>query len=345
MAPKNVPKKETTGTVTGDCKELLQPLIDCFQTARETMSKELNKDPAPEFTCEQVEDTTKWLHCIVRAMKEHNNGFSKLGLSGLSEEALEHNQELAREASRQLTLLFADQTKEFSGDNSKYQISEFGKGSQSQEIKDNLQKFTAFLKHFGDKKWLGELVAPEFEEQKNNAVSLLEALQNPTKLVLPGCAADQPAVHCSRCGQTATRTLGFCTNCNQCAHGYRRNQCPQGCPSGCNTGANQAGAGYCGRCRCTTTKSLGYCTSCNYCNHGYRRNQYPQGCPSGCNQPQPHIIEILQTQPSLFDIFPRLNSVAQRSYSDWRRWLLRWLRPVVKMLLPGHRQKRSWTRR
>eukprot|EP00930_Biecheleria_cincta_P053726 TRINITY_DN3938_c0_g2_i1.p1 TRINITY_DN3938_c0_g2~~TRINITY_DN3938_c0_g2_i1.p1 ORF type:complete len:490 (+),score=79.12 TRINITY_DN3938_c0_g2_i1:90-1559(+) len=277
-------QSKSTGTVTGDSKELLQPLIDCFKELHEIMSEELNRDPAPEFTCSQIRDTTVWLRCIVSAMTEHNNGFSKSGLSELSEEALERNQELAREASRQLTLLFADQSKQFSNDKSKYQIAELGKGSQSQEIKGNLQKFMDFLNHFGDEKWLGELVAPEFAEQKGDAVRLLQSLQNPAKMVLPGCAPGQLALYCNQCAQTTTRTLGFCTLCNRCAHGYGKHQYPQGCPSGCNT--NQVGAAYCQRCGGTTSRSLGFCTSCKKCAHGYKQKNCPQGCPSGCNTDQ-----------------------------------------------------------
>eukprot|EP00930_Biecheleria_cincta_P053725 TRINITY_DN3938_c0_g1_i1.p1 TRINITY_DN3938_c0_g1~~TRINITY_DN3938_c0_g1_i1.p1 ORF type:complete len:442 (+),score=76.65 TRINITY_DN3938_c0_g1_i1:89-1414(+) len=293
---------KNTGTVTGDSKDLLQPLIDCFKEVREIMSKELNRDPAPDFTCHQIQETTVWLQCIVSAMTEHNNSFSKLGLSALTEEALERNQELAREASRQLTLLFADQSKQFNGDKSKYQISEFGKGSQSQEIKGNLQKFMDFLNHFGDEKWLGEFVAPEFVEQKDNAVRLLQALQNPAKMVLPGCASGQMAKYCVRCGQTTTRTLGFCTSCNQCDHGYNKGHYPQGCPSGCNT--NQVGAEYCQRCGCTG-RTLGFCISCRVCAHGHTQNQYPRGCPLGCNQQQTPVIEMAQTQATLFDRIPQ----------------------------------------
>jgi len=272
-----------TGTVTGESSELLKPLLESFNNAREAMSKELNKDPAPEFSHEQIEGTTKWLHSIVRAMDAYNKSFSKLGLMSLDDQSLDSHQELARESSRQLTILFADEVAKFSGDPKKYQITEFGKGGQSQDIRDNLQNFTAFLKHFGEKKWLGDLVAPEFAEQKDNAVKLLEALQNPPKTRLRGCGTES---ECVRCRQITTKTQGFCTSCNQCAHGYQRATYPAGCPRGC------------------CNSDVGY--NKNLCAHGHRNCGY--GCPR-----QATVSEVPDKSSSLFHPLPQdsLSSSAQ----------------------------------
>ena len=53
---------------------------------------------------------------------------------------------------------------------------QFGMGSQSREIRDNLSNFSKFLEHFSQAKWLGDLIAPEFEEQKKLAVKILAEL-------------------------------------------------------------------------------------------------------------------------------------------------------------------------
>ena len=68
---------------------------------------------------------------------------------------------------------------------------QFGMGSQSREIRDNLYNFSKFLQHFSQAKWLGDLIAPEFEEQKKLAVKILAELQTETRVVLPACGKPQ----------------------------------------------------------------------------------------------------------------------------------------------------------
>eukprot|EP00438_Fugacium_kawagutii_P034071 Skav205992 [mRNA] locus=scaffold2084:93025:103143:+ [translate_table: standard] len=225
----------TSGTLSGDTPELLKPLLDAFQATRTTMQKEMEQDPVPEISCDEILSTTKWLKSVVQAMNEYIDGFSRLSLSNLSDDELHRNQALARESSRQLTLLFADKSKNFTP-SSKDQVMEFGMGSQSKEIRENLSKFKKFLEHFSESKWLGDLVAPEFVQQQKLAVKILNDLQTDMQLSLPGCGKKpetKPAValhNCTRCGQSVVPG-GLCTSCKICVHGVglHRNACWHGC--------------------------------------------------------------------------------------------------------------------
>ncbi|CAE7642956.1 ADAMTS9 [Symbiodinium microadriaticum] len=166
----------TTGALVGDTPDLLKPLSTSFEEIRSTITKELAADPAPDVSCEQIASTTEWLRSIIAAMTEQNSGFSRLGVSQLSDEELQRNQALAREASRQLTVLLAENTKQFRAE-PMGTVMAFGKGSQSQEVRQNLATFRQFWDKFGDAKWLSGLVAPEFAEKKELAKKLLDKLQ------------------------------------------------------------------------------------------------------------------------------------------------------------------------
>ena len=152
------------------------------------------------------------------------------------------------------------------------QVMEFGMGSQSQEIRQNLSKFSQFLEHFSQSKWLGDLIAPEFLEQKNLAVKMLADLQSGTREVqLPGLSMP---TYCGQCGQTTTKSKGFCDSCLRCHIGYQANQYPNGCPHGCATQGGQ----YCNYCGTNSRVPGGYCTNCSHCCHGHY-----QPCPNGCS--------------------------------------------------------------
>lgn len=126
----------------------------------------------------------------------------RLTLPTLSDDQLHQNQALARESSRQLTLLFADKSQNFTATSQSQvllakngipsafrdwfahhmccsylnrsiqfqhfmpapattpEVMKFGMGTQSQGIRDNLSKFSRFLEHFSQAKWLGDLIAP-----------------------------------------------------------------------------------------------------------------------------------------------------------------------------------------
>eukprot|EP00438_Fugacium_kawagutii_P034313 Skav200276 [mRNA] locus=scaffold93:144438:145538:- [translate_table: standard] len=195
----------TSGTITGDTPELLKPLLQQFQATRMAMQKEIEKDPVPGVSCDQISSTVKWLKEVVQAMNAYSESFSRLSLSTLSQDELHRNQKLARESSLQLSRLFADKSKSFSK-KSQCQLMKIGMGSQSSEIRENLSKFTKFLQHFSKAKWLGDLVAPEFEKQKSLTVKILTDLQTGSRLSLPDCGVK---THCSRCRQQTTKTRGF----------------------------------------------------------------------------------------------------------------------------------------
>lgn len=122
------------------------------------------------------------------------------------------------------------------------QVMEFGRGSQSKEIRENLSKFKKFLEHFCLSKWLGDLIAPEFVQQQKLAVKILNGLQTKTQLSLPGCGMKpekKPAVGClcQYCQET-TVSGGLCINCKMCVHGYNYEHPPFCCLMGCSKSTN-----------------------------------------------------------------------------------------------------------
>ena len=142
-----------------------------------------------------------WYRCSTSLMAQP---CGRLTLPTLSDDQLHQNQALARESSRQLTLLFADKSQNFTTTSQSQvllakncipsafqdwfahhiycsylnlliqfqlpapsttpEVMKFGMGTQSQGIRDNLSKFSRFLEHFSQAKWLGDLIAPEFQE-------------------------------------------------------------------------------------------------------------------------------------------------------------------------------------
>ena len=167
---------------------------------------------------------------------------------------------------------------------------QFGMGSQSREIRDNLSNFSKFLEHFSQAKWLGDLIAPEFEEQKKLAVKILAELQTKTRVALPSC--DKPT-ECNRCGQMTVKTKGFfCESCKYCQHGYTQAQYPNGC-SYCTSQQQpqQKPRQYCNHCSQHSMRVPGgFCASCAKCSHGYSGT-----CQHGCS----HVndAKIISIQP------------------------------------------------
>ena len=170
------------------------------------------------------------------------------------------------------------------------QVMQFGMGAQSREIRDNLSNFSKFLEHFSQAKWLGYLIAPEFEEQKKLAIKILNDLQTETRLALPGCG--KPTM-CNQCGQMTTKTKGFCDGCKYCQHGYTEAQYANGCPCGCASQQpqqqQQQARLYCGNCgRHRMVVPGGFCANCARCSHGYSGT-----CQYGCsNVKDANIISI-----------------------------------------------------
>ncbi|CAE7239738.1 ADAMTS10 [Symbiodinium natans] len=252
----------STGAALGDSPELLQPVSAAFENIRQAMFKELARDPAPDVTAEQLKATTSWLKSIVNAMVEHNESFSRLGLTTLSDNELHRNQEIAREASRQLTVLLAESTKQF--DRNHLQLVKVGPEGLCQEFRANLATFSNFLSQFWDTKWLGGLVPPEFAQQKDLAVKLMSDLQKQRN-------------RCRFCHLDYVGNL--CMKCDRCSCGYMRNQA-QARRCGHFSGTPNARCNFCGE---YTAQAGTFCTSCGTCPHGQqigkkRRGVHQCGC-------------------------------------------------------------------
>ena len=242
----------------------------------------------------------------------------RLTLPTLSDDQLHQNQALARESSRQLTLLFADKSQNFTTTSQSQvllakncipsafqdwfahhiycsylnhliqfqlpapsttpEVMKFSMGTQSQGIRDNLSKFSRFLEHFSQAKWLGDLIAPEFKKQKDSAMKILTHLQTGARVSLP---QGQPTTMCNHCGQTATKTSCFCDSCNHCVCGcgsHRDSVCVHGCVEQPLYTNGTRTCSYCRNPRRSFT-SGGFCGGCLRCCHGCRAP-----CPKGTSQ-------------------------------------------------------------
>lgn len=84
------------------------------------------------------------------------------------------------------------------GEQARGAIQEIREGKQSTQIRRKLRDFSEFLGAFSESKWLGQMVGPEFVEEKNMAMELLQGLQQPTKLVLTDSPVNSSFyIHCS----------------------------------------------------------------------------------------------------------------------------------------------------
>mmetsp|Transcript_93545 Transcript_93545/g.260477 ORF Transcript_93545/g.260477 Transcript_93545/m.260477 type:complete len:330 (+) Transcript_93545:61-1050(+) len=168
-----------TGTVA-DIPGLLQPMQDAFLKLRENLVKELNTDPVPQFSSEQIRSTTQWLLSATEAMREEMDCYTPQGLRALDDAALERFSAQIRESALRLSLLHSDSSKHFGGRQAEGTIV-FSERAQSEGMRSKLQEFASFLQTFAESKWLGDMVAPEFATQKATAIAVLNALQKPTQ--------------------------------------------------------------------------------------------------------------------------------------------------------------------
>ena len=180
------------------------------------------------------------------------------------------------------------------------EVMQFGMGSQSQEIRNNLSKFSKFLQHFSQAKWLGDLIAPEFKKQKDFAMTILTHLQTATKVSLP--VSDKPTTTCNACGRNATKTSCFCDSCNYCVCGcslHRDNVCPKGCV------LSSFQHHYCRFCKATSICDGDFCSYCFRCKHGYTAP-----CPKGISQAT--ISPKIETASSLCKDLPNGSSSLEK---------------------------------
>ncbi|CAE7361416.1 ADAMTS10 [Symbiodinium sp. CCMP2592] len=176
----------------------------------------------------------------------------------------------------------------------------FGKGSQSQEVRQNLATFRQFWDKFGDAKWLSGLVAPEFAEKKELAKKLLDKLQGTDKLTLSD--AGPICQHCRRNRGNA----GFCQypECGYCLHGMRYS-----CQYGCGNSAF-----FCNRCSGGPRQQGAFCSSCNCCAHGCTKSR---GCGKGCSEPGSVTVNVKAKNVTLY------NSIAACSEATSKSKLMR----------------------
>jgi len=337
---------KSTGTTVGDVPDLMHPLFECFEAARQALTKEVHIDPAPGFTCEQIADTTTWLLRAVDSMRRHNAGFCQSGLERLDDEALQRNRDLARESSTMLSVLSADGTLHFGGVQ-KLEL-ELQSGLQRPEVRSVLAHIEGFLKHLSNAKWLGSHIEQSLQRVKETTLALLTALQRQSDIrddppprppvkeadsprtKSNGCATPGKArssdsskswLYCSHCGGATQRNLGFCQDCGYCGHGYHHGSYPLGCPDGCNVPSGAAS--YCTRCRRRSLKHLGFCESCGQCGHGHSRKHYPNGCPAGCYMPSAeevaHLAVTNEISRTAADIFKEIPHFSQGSAGQLTR--------------------------
>lgn len=168
---------------------LFTPLEQCIEEAREDIVKEANKDPLPQFTSRDIQDTTDFLNAAITAMDSFASTFAAAGadLKAISDHQLQTQQQKVRESSRCLGVLLAGTRAEFSGMESTLAITET---EQVGETRAQLDKLHSFVQTFGHAEWLGIMLATEeFSEKKAMAEKMLEGLLQPSKVSLENMPA------------------------------------------------------------------------------------------------------------------------------------------------------------
>lgn len=186
-----------------------------FKALKQQMVEELNRDPVPQISSEEVQNTTTWLDSCITAMHEAISLYSLDGLKTLSYHDLELASCRVREACRRLSLLHSDKALKFGGVQATGAVVLSAK-LQSEDIRMKLKEFADFLNTFGSEEWLGSLVRTEFMSHKATALSLLAGLQNPTKRVF-----------CAKCSCIHDSTT--CPMYSVCPHGKYRSKCVSCC--------------------------------------------------------------------------------------------------------------------
>lgn len=209
-----------TSTIA-DAADALQPIMQCFKELQNNLVEQLNQDPVPQISSQQIKETTAWLESSMNAMNHAISLYSPKGLKTLNDGELSQAADRVREACRRLSLIHADKASKFGGAQAQGALV-VSKKLRSNEIRTKLQQFSGFLKTFGDAEWLGNMVADEFLKQKVTALAVLEGLQNPAKISFcPRCSI----IHQDPTSCPSYRSAYGATYCPHGAYGSSCAQC------------------------------------------------------------------------------------------------------------------------
>mmetsp|Transcript_78606 Transcript_78606/g.230651 ORF Transcript_78606/g.230651 Transcript_78606/m.230651 type:complete len:320 (-) Transcript_78606:277-1236(-) len=173
----------STGTLADvPAASVLAPLNGIVKGLPQKLVEELNEDPVPQVSIQEIKRTTQWLHAARHAMGQDMRRCTVDGVRAMDDAELASFTKHVRESAMRVSLLHGDSSRQFSGLQAKGAVV-LSWRSQGEDIRRRLQEFSDFLNTFGESKWLGSMVEPEFQEQKQTAVTILNALQNPTKLI------------------------------------------------------------------------------------------------------------------------------------------------------------------
>lgn len=209
-----------TGTLI-DAPDLLAPLQECFWNLREPLVQELNRDPVPGMSSEQIEGITAWLLEFVEDMKEAIDVYSKEGLEELEYGELQQIATQARESTVRLSMIINEHHLPFGGSDSLGKVQGLSKSSQTDETNRKLAEVTEFLRTFGESRWLGAVVTRGFHTKLDSVVQLLLSLQSPRKVSAPKAdpswALPNTSSLCSSCSSLLCGKI--CLACDKCEHG------------------------------------------------------------------------------------------------------------------------------
>lgn len=214
-----------TGITSFDVPNLLGPMQDCLakmqktlQQDREKLVNQMNRDPVPQFTQEQIESATGFLQAALDAMQNFMDDFKKDAFKNISDSKLVQMQEMARESARQLVLLLGDRTSGFSGGSMKGTTLDIQEAQQGRTIQARLTSLQQFLQTFGSARWLDQSIADgQFEGNKKLAIEILSGLIAPTKIQQISNAAHggRDPGYCSQSCGTDSVVNGRCSNCGR----------------------------------------------------------------------------------------------------------------------------------
>jgi len=168
-------KREVAHGIPG----ILVSMEGCIQEVFNTIASESRRDPLPQFTSGEVQETIDFLNVAKFAMQDHVNIFEGVDLQEITDEQLETRLEKARESSCRLAFLIGDSRTDFASVTPALAISE---SEQATETCSQLSRLQSFFQTFSDGEWRGIVYASEdFIARQSLATRMLEGLLQPSR--------------------------------------------------------------------------------------------------------------------------------------------------------------------
>eukprot|EP00928_Gymnodinium_smaydae_P041844 TRINITY_DN28265_c0_g1_i1.p1 TRINITY_DN28265_c0_g1~~TRINITY_DN28265_c0_g1_i1.p1 ORF type:complete len:511 (+),score=84.19 TRINITY_DN28265_c0_g1_i1:65-1597(+) len=178
----------TSGVTLFDVPDLVEPVSQCVSAMQDELIlkkmdllSEMRRDPAPQFSVEEVKSAERFLDEARAAMQSAVENFKPEALKSIDDDAIKVLQDKCRESARRLVLLFGDTSRKFDGNRMQGQLISIQESSQVAEVRQRLSSLKSFFDTFATAEWLGHLFAANnFRKELRTVLALLDALLNPS---------------------------------------------------------------------------------------------------------------------------------------------------------------------